>query len=855
MHSSPYRFDLDSMPSPSAAHNIQSRLETTKILNWEMLAQVVQHVDRYLEIANSQAQMYHLHLSVDPDAPHWPPRSPYEALLSSPNGRRKAQERQRFTSPSPSPSKVRQQVERTLPEDESEDEDEETLQLRLATLEARLKLKKLQAKKAKGDAIDIEEPLARTTGSPRKHRPALQSGKENDSAARIAESTKLFNEVQVPLSPERRPVATQEARSPGRILLGIDKGLTGKNVSLRRAPKMRTQTVIEDDPFGATLQLPNSNSRRSAAPISALSSRNGQSLPRSFSQRIADTRQQDKEDQDKKERSRRLRKQRSTGFGTKQQEIETFKHAADEHMEHSGALSTTQERGYSRDEVVKAFNKPTAGLVRRSDTVSRVRNTRQQEIQSSTISTSTTSRPTSSSSSQYTTSRTTAHGRVSPPAERPACPSPTKPPVDPGLFEPFCSLDLSKRILPHSFLKRTLESKTVVPISDLLRDIKSPSFSLPPALEENDFVVFGIIASKSAPLAHKDASRIAKDSSNSAGTQAVKSEMNVKGKYMVFTLTDLTWTLDLYLFTTAYTRFWKLTPGTLVAVLNPSIMPPPPGKADTGRWSLTLNSSDDTILEIGTARDLGFCKVTKKDGKQCTSWVNISKTEFCEWHVDRGVENMRRGRMEVQGMSAPFAPGGKRGGRSGFFGDGRRKGQQKTDADGLLKEGRQYDRHTQSAYFITPSVGGRSAASLLDADEEGAGRGLSKEELVRRRLAEREREKEIARQLGLGGNGTGAEYLRLATGDGLVRDSEQIDGSADGVDAETLGLLGNEARNVRLSPVKRKATDKDASMRKKTRFVTEKGIREAGRESFGNAVESPNIKRLVPSDDDDLDIV
>ena len=742
-----------------------------------------------------------------------------------------------------------------MPEDESEDEDEETLQLRLATLEARLKLKKLQAKKAKGDAVDIEEPEVRTTSSPKKNRPALQSGRENESAARIEGSRKIFNEVQVPLSPERRSVATKEARSPGRVLLGIDKGLKGKNVSLRRAPEKRTNAVTEDDPFGCALQLPNFSSRRSAAPISNVSSRNGQSLPRSFSQRIADTKQKEKEDQYQKERSQRLRKQRSKVFGTKQQELEAFKNAADEPMENSGALSTAQEHGFSRDEVVKAFNKPAAGLVRRSETVSKVRNTRQQDILSGAISTSTTSRPTSSSSSQHTTSRTTANGIVSPPAERPACPSPAKPPMNPGLFEPFSSLDLSKRILPHSFLKRTLESKTVVSISDLLRDIKSPSFSLPPALEENDFVVFGIIASKSAPLAHKDASRGAKDSTNSAGTQAVESEMNVKGKYMVFTLTDLTWTLDLYLFTTAYTRFWKLTPGTLVAILNPSIMPPPPGKADTGRWSLTLNSSDDTILEVGTARDLGFCKATKKDGKQCTSWVNISKTEFCEWHIDRGVENMRRGRMEVQGMSAPFAPGGKRGGRSGFFGDGRRKGQQKNEADGLLKEGRQYDRHTQSAYFITPNLGGRSAASLLDADEDGAGRGLSKEELVRRRLAERERERAIARQLGMGGNGTGAEYLRLATGDGLVRDSDQVDGTAEGVDAETLGLLGNEARNVRLSPVKRKATDKDASMRKKTRFVTEKGIREAGRESLGNAVESPNIKRLIPSDDDDLDIV
>ncbi|MCJ1286949.1 minichromosome maintenance- protein [Xylographa opegraphella] len=434
----------------------------------------------------------------------------------------------------------------------------------------------------------------------------------------------------------------------------------------------------------------------------------------------------------------------------------------------------------------------------------------------------------------------------------------------PELYESFSDTHLSRRILPHTFLARTLEAKRVVLIPDLLREIKAPDFCLPASLEASDFVVLGSIASKSAPLSHKGSYATGSSSGLQAATtscaQAAESDANVHGKYMVFTLTDLRWTLDLYLFTTAYTRFWKLTPGTVIAILNPSVMPPPRGKEDTGRWSLVLSSSDDTVLEIGTARDLGFCKATKRDGKACASWVDARKTAFCEWHVDRGVENCRRGRMEVQGMSAPFAPGGRRGGRTGFFGGkGGRRGKG-DEGQGLLKEGRQYDRESRSTYFIAPSFGRGNAASLLDADETGAGRGMSREEALRKRLAEREKEKDVAKKLGEMGNGTGAEYLRLRHGDGQSRGVDDRAASGVPVDAGALGLLGNSARNVQLSPLKRKASGGSMSAsRKKTRFVTAKGIREAGRESLGvetGLVEDGGLGRgLRLPDEDDLDIV
>ncbi len=338
---------------------------------------------------------------------------------------------------------------------------------------------------------------------------------------------------------------------------------------------------------------------------------------------------------------------------------------------------------------------------------------------------------------------------------------------------------------------------------------------------------------------------------------------------MILTLTDLKWTLDLYLFSTSYTRFWKLTPGTLVALLNPTIMPPPPGKIDTGRFSLTLSSSDDTVLEIGRSRDLGWCSSIRKDGAPCGSWVDVRHTSVCEFHVDRVIERTRSARMEVAGMSAPFAPGGRRGGRTGHFGGshGKRKHQENAfetpKGDGFYaREGPQYDRDSHSTYFMAPSaIPGRSAAQLLDAEGFQLDRGGgSKEERTRKRLAEREREEDIARKLGQGGKGAGSEYLRLRQNAVDEKAGTLVDGMTEAeefVDAASLGLKRNRAGEVLLSPLKKRKVvlqgmvERVGSERKKTtRFVTERGIRVAGRESLGR---EQVVGRLEGGEDDEDD--
>ena len=760
-------------------------------------------------------------------------------------------------------------------DDGDDDEDEETLQLRLQALKAKLKLKKLQQKKGGNPSNNSDIENEHPGSSLKNSTIASNSTAVDKDWVKLEQPLRKTIErqaVQVPVSPSRKSVTRETPKSPGRVLLGIDKGLKGKNVSLRRAPESKSLQVL-DDPFLEDTLRSRSQSKQSGKPSSNIGLQSSNSRTMTFSEKIADTRQHDKEQRNK---ARQLQAQRSTGFGMKKEELESLRDTAQEEatLKVASHEQTTVKPTFSREEVLRAANKPNGGLIRRnSTTLANQAVRRGKEF-----------------------ANPNADPRFERPAERPPkARSPlsrpttlpktsgTKPTsTDASLFEPFSSIHLTKRLIPHDSLTKALSKKSILLLPDVLANIKAPDYSFPDDLEA-DCVILAVIASKSSPLAHKDqhpkaakAPPSSTDIPTSSFTEAAESEANERGKYMALTLTDLKWTLDLYLFGSAFTRWRKLASGTVIAILNPNIMPPPPHNPHNNRFSLTLNSNDDTILEIGTSRDLGWCSSVKKDGKQCDAWIDKRHTSVCEFHVDRVVEKTRRGRMEVNGISAAFAPGGKKGSRSGFWGGGgggKKHGNsmswlgghsnnrgEEADKNGLRPEGARYDRSSQTMFFVggrVPMAAGQSAATLLDADGL-ADRG-GREERVRKRLAERERERQIARQLGEKGQGMGGEYLKLRH-EGLKTSNESPTQDAavgqEPVDAAALGLKGNKAGDVHLSPLKKKrriGSTAEEGQRKKTRFVTEKGIKEAGRESLG--VVGLSSWEANGVGDDELDIV
>ncbi|KAI3324243.1 hypothetical protein HD806DRAFT_63365 [Xylariaceae sp. AK1471] len=806
----------------------------------------------------------------------WPPRSPHEALLSTPGGRERLRRLAERASPSPSPSKrasrpaairpVSHNPRRTSEEDDDTnlnlegDEDEEMLELKLAAIQAKLKLKKLQtakAKKAQESEIHTTRPESRSIpdavplSRAQSRADALRSGPAIRPQSQV--------DIQVPASPVRRAQTSQEATSPSRVRLGIDKGLRAKDVSLKRAPSVKKAIETEKGPQGGYI-------RRVNTPAPGVAN---QPTVKSFSERLAAART---DEMNRRERLERIQQVRTKAFQLGEQEMEELKQNATEIPD-----TIKQEEQYSRDEVM-------AGKVlKRSNTMPNLK--QQTQGENGLASGQETIEP-EPQKWTYTRKQKVQPSEV--------------PEEEASVFEPYSSLHLSKRIIPHLTLTRNLSGKKTYVIPDLLKHVKAPEFQLPEV--EQDIVVFGVLASKSEPRAHKDTGSNVKEKLDAAPT---------KPKYMILKLVDLKWELELFLFNTGFERYWKLTPGTVLAILNPTIMPPPPSRTDTGRFSLVINSGQDTILEVGTARDLGFCKSVKKDGALCNSWVNSKRTEFCEFHMNLALSKKRLARQEVNAFDTGLGP------KKQYNSFRLHKWEEHANDTGKKQRGN-YDRETQSAWFMQKA----SPASMLDNEVLGGSHGrvagtIERSEALRRRLATEEKERNLMKKLGEVGNGAGKEYMltgqrskngtanAIQFGSSLTSTTSSAQESRPQLSAKSLGLVPDKNNKIHLSPVKRKRVesalssrnssllgpavangtgtsvgkvalgwggglkdklarmkegekldlvneassengmaarsdgDKDkgrgrSPARKKTRFVTEKGIREAGRESLGD---------------------
>lgn len=625
------------------------------------------------------------------------------------------------------------------------------------------------------------------------------------------------NIVQIPASPVKRARHPEEQTSPRRVQLGIDKGLKAKDVSLKRAPSLRRVKSSEGSQHDGYL-------RRTRTPNPT--DHPAPSRPLSFSERLASVKTDEAYNA---ERQKRIQQSRNKAFGLGKEEMEQYRNTAVDILEEAPKPTV-----YSRDEVLSKEWRGTSGL-RRSNTTPSIRTPRKE----------------GKSDSGEGESGSQADGE--------------------GSFEPYSTIHLSRRSLPHTVLARQVSGKRIMNIKDILREVKAPDFSLPDV--EQDVVIFGIVAKKSEPRSHKP------------GTAKNGKKNEDRGKYMVMSLCDLDFEVDLFLFNSGFDRFWKLTEGTVVAILNPNVMPPPPGRQDTGRFSLVINSDEDTIIEIGISRDLGYCQSVKKDGDTCGTWVNKKRTNYCEYHTNEAVRKTKASRVELNDAGFGYGPKSK---------NQKSRSNKDSNFDPKMKGPKNYDWETKTRWFATRSM---SAADLIDGKDQTAEDRKERKAHLQRSLEAKEKEREMMRKLGQIGNAAGREYMKhsgLKSANSL-RSSVSSSKAGPSTDGDlqqksalaSLNLAGKE-RNIHLSPIKRKRPesshngittsrstalgwggglkDKLARMkegeklrketpgphspvRKKTRFVTEKGIREAGRESLGMDL----AERQVSFDDDDDD--
>uniref|UniRef100_F6QND3 Protein MCM10 homolog n=1 Tax=Ciona intestinalis TaxID=7719 RepID=F6QND3_CIOIN len=234
--------------------------------------------------------------------------------------------------------------------------------------------------------------------------------------------------------------------------------------------------------------------------------------------------------------------------------------------------------------------------------------------------------PTSSSktslSSFYQNSKQT-------PKQKPA-PSQPKPFKGQQFFEieHFSKIRLKERFVSQDEMKERMKSKLFVKIG-----VIRPTQKL---CEEKDWVTVAVVAKQLDPQTAKN------------GKQ-----------FSIWHLTDLddcNKHVALFLFGIVHEELWKkITVGSVIGILNPSIMPP----SYDNTPALTVDVSE-RIMRIGISADLGWCMATKfrnkKPAGKCLAFINKNIGETCIFHMQSKYKKMGAKRGELQGsVGAPIA--------------------------------------------------------------------------------------------------------------------------------------------------------------------------------------------------------
>lgn len=167
----------------------------------------------------------------------------------------------------------------------------------------------------------------------------------------------------------------------------------------------------------------------------------------------------------------------------------------------------------------------------------------------------------------------------------------------------FFGIRITNPLISSSALQDRMINRSLVTMAQIKHFVKTVS-------TDQDWVVAGCVVQKSA----------------------VRTSQNGH-QYMIWTLSDLQndlRTVSMFLFRVAYKELWKTVVGQVVGVLNPSVM----DNKDGSRHEATLSiDNHQRVMLLGQAKDFGYCKSKKKDGENCTAFVNTNRCTFCIYHV------------------------------------------------------------------------------------------------------------------------------------------------------------------------------------------------------------------------------
>lgn len=193
-----------------------------------------------------------------------------------------------------------------------------------------------------------------------------------------------------------------------------------------------------------------------------------------------------------------------------------------------------------------------------------------------------------------------------------------KPTYQDVTIDPIFRMRIINPKVSMTLLSERMQDRLPISFSDL------PTKIMAGTLKDKDWVLCGVVVNKSPPKVSQKGSQ-----------------------YSIWTLTDLKddiKTVGLFMFSSAHSDLWKTQTGSVVGILNPTILERKDGSKDVATLSV---STAQAVMILGESKDFGLCKSIKKNGDKCTSIVNLSKCEYCVYHIKQEYQKCSK-RSELQ---------------------------------------------------------------------------------------------------------------------------------------------------------------------------------------------------------------
>ncbi|XP_046562191.1 protein MCM10 homolog [Haliotis rubra] len=211
--------------------------------------------------------------------------------------------------------------------------------------------------------------------------------------------------------------------------------------------------------------------------------------------------------------------------------------------------------------------------------------------------------------------------RISPPASKPS-----SKPEEKFIVDPFTGIRIVRPLVSSGEMELKMKNRKVIKLSRLHLKVNTADL-------QGDWVTIGVVVQKTEPK-----------TSSSGKT------------YCIWKLSDMDnceQMVSFFLFGQTYKEHWKSDVGSVIGILNPSIM----DNADKGNKDVafTINNPKQ-LLHMGRSKDLGWCSGRTKKGNQCNHFINKKYGDFCNYHVQSAYRKTSATRSELQGSVTGLTP-------------------------------------------------------------------------------------------------------------------------------------------------------------------------------------------------------